>query len=257
MTAICGARATFVVASLVLFSLSLHAQTASPSAAEARIRQRFAAAPRGAADFDDSVELLEFIERTSRTLTDRNAQGRFAWYRLRALARVARNINDNRQRRPQAQNDWLAVHERELTYYEAAGQWFVKSETAEAVHATFRHTPAADEIAWFLVQNGVHGECEGDVPCYVEWVNGLEGEYLRMHPHGKYVNAALSAIGRKLNGTMDNLEDFPRVLAEFEPSRCGELHMSLDPLVAAIRASGARGKSRALAATERYARLCR
>jgi len=48
------------------------------------------------------------------------------------------------------------------------------------------------------------------------------------------------------------------VLREFDPkTRCGELHMSLDPLLAAVTASPSARKTDALAAIERFAQLCR
>jgi hypothetical protein len=46
--------------------------------------------------------------------------------------------------------------------------------------------------------------------------------------------------------------------ALFHPDmECGELRAGLDPLVAAIRASRAPDKAGALAAVDRFARLCR
>jgi hypothetical protein len=57
---------------------------------------------------------------------------------------------------------------------------------------------------------------------------------------------------------MDNLLRFPAVLAQFDPkTRCGELHASLDPLTAAVAASPSARKAEALAALDRYAKLCR
>jgi len=43
------------------------------------------------------------------------------------------------------------------------------------MHEKHRGTAAADDIAWFFVVNGLYGECEGDVPCYVDWENRLHG----------------------------------------------------------------------------------
>ena len=125
-------------------------------------------------------------------------------------------------------------------------------------HETYRDTEAADDIAWFLVTNGVRGECEGDVPCYIDTQNQLNGQYLRWHPHGRHVDESNADIARRLNGVMDNLRAFPRVLQEFDPgTRCGELHTSLDPLVAVVTATTSARKAEALAAADRFTQLCK
>jgi hypothetical protein len=55
-----------------------------------------------------------------------------------------------------------------------------------------RGTAATDDIAWFFVENGLYGECEGNVPCYVAWRNQLDG--------------------LALDAAMNNLLDYPLVL---------------------------------------------
>src|ERR1700674_1851847 len=131
--------------------------------------------------------------------------------------------------------------------------WYIKQ-----AHETHRGTAAADDIAWFLVQNGLRGEGEGDVPCYVNWTNQLDGDYPRVYPAWRPVGELIGGVPRILNGTMDNLEAFPLVLKEFNPaSRCDELHASLDQLVAAVMASASAHKADALMALDRYSRLCR
>src|SRR3954466_2086794 len=243
--------------SLAFVAGSAPVRAGQASVVEAQVLRQFATAPRGAADFADSVQLLAVIDRTMPTLTDREAQGRFAWYRLRAMARAARNINYNRNRRPASQSAWIAAHERELIYNSPAGEWMVSPETIRQAHEAFRDTAAADDIAWFLVQNGLAGECEGDVPCYVRRQNLTGGEYLRLHPRGRHATAALSRIATALDGAMDNLEAFPRALAELGPKqRCAELRESVSPLVAAIRGASSPDQRPAQAAVDRYARLC-
>ena len=126
------------------------------------------------------------------------------------------------------------------------------------VHEKHRGTTAADEIAWFLVVNGLYGECEGDVLCYVDKQNQLGGWYLQTHPRGRHTDESNAHIALRLNGAMDNLREFPLVLGEFNPIiRCAELHMSLDPLAAAVTASVSTRKAEALAAIDRFAQLCR
>ena len=107
------------------------------------------------------------------------------------------------------------------------------------------------------VLNGLPDECEGDVPCYVDWQNQLSGEYLRLYPGGRHADEANGNVARVLNAVMDNLQEMPLVLKEFSPAtRCGELRESLNPLVAAVNASSAARKTEALVAIDRFARLC-
>ena len=128
----------------------------------------------------------------------------------------------------------------------------------KGLHEKHRDTAAADDIAWFYVVNGKYGECEGDVPCYVDWRNQLNGWYLQSHPRGRHTDESNADIALKLNDAMDNLLKFPLVLGGFDlKARCGELHLSLDPLTAAVTASVSARKIDALAAIERYAQLCR
>jgi hypothetical protein len=207
--------------------------------------------------FSTRLQLFDLIERTAARLNDREAQARFALYRLRSLNDVALGVpfgrGDSDPYRP-----WIRAHREEVAYNEPGGSWMVNPSHVIQTHEKHPDTAAADDIAWFLVTNGVGGECEGDVPCYIDRQNQLNGRYLRSHPHGRHVDESNADLARRLNGIMDNLRTFPLVLQEFDPgTRCGELRTSLDPLVAAVTASTSARKAEALAATDRFAQLCR
>jgi len=217
-------------------------------------------------DFAAVVQLAAFIERNAVRLKDRDARGRFALYRLRALSAVFSSVPFRVRDRgvelqlPEAEpyGTWIRGHLDAARYNEVAGAWMVDPEYVRAVHDSHSNAAAADEIAWFYVANGLFGECEGDVPCYVSWKNQLDGWYLRSHPGGRHTDESTLDIARSLNAAMDNLQQFPKVLAEFDPAaRCGELHESPDPLTAAVKASTSTRKSDALAALNRYAQLCK
>jgi hypothetical protein len=218
-----------------------------PSGGRSRIGQSFSA----------RVQLFDLIERTAAPLADREVQARFALYRLRAMGHVLAAIPfGGGEREPY--RGWIDAHEDAVTYNELAGRWMVGDSYIKHAHETHRGTAAADDIAWFLAQNGLRGECEGDVPCYVDSTNQLDGAYLRLHPAGRHADESTGNVARVLNGAMDNLEAFPLVLKEFNPaSRCDELHASLDPLVAAVMASASVHKADAFTALNRYSRLCR
>jgi hypothetical protein len=153
---------------------------------------------------------------------------------------------------------WIRAHRDAARYYDPAGSWIVDPDSVLAVHERHRGTVAADDIAWFYVMNGHFGECEGSVPCYVEGQDRLNGWYLRSHPRGRHTDESNADIADSLNGSFDNLQAFPAVLAEFNPATgCTELRAQLDALRAAVTASTSTKKAGALAALDRYAQLCK
>jgi len=212
---------------------------------------------RGGGDFSSSLQLFDLIERTAARSNDREAQARFALYRLGAMKIVLLGV-PFRRGGSDPYRGWIRDHQDAARYDEPGGTWIVEPLYVTGVHDAYRGAAAADEIAWFFVQNGHYGECEGDVPCYVDWTNRLEGWYLHTYPAGRHTDDANGRIALKLNDEMDNLRSVPAVLAEFDPqSRCGELHVSLDPLTEAVTASISARKAGALTAIDRFAQLCR
>jgi len=207
--------------------------------------------------FAARVQLFDLIERTSRNVNEREARARFALYRLRSMQDVFLGIpfqGDGRD----PYRAWIAEHRDAALYNDPGGSWMVDPAYVLKVHDEYRGSATADDIAWFYVQNGWPGECEGDVPCYVGWVNNFRGFYLRTYPHGRRSEDASVEIAETLNDVMDNLQGFPLVLAEFDPkTRCGELHLVMDPLTAAVTASASVHKADALGAIDRFAKLCR
>jgi hypothetical protein len=206
--------------------------------------------------FEARLQVFDFIEQRSGRVKDREREARFALYRLRSMQHVFASIpSQGNDRDPY--RDWIAKHDDAARYNSPAGAWMVDPEYVKRIHDRYRDTNAADEIAWLYVGNGLTGECEGDVPCYVRWTNALEGWYLRTHPTGKHTDDANAEIALKLNDAMDNLRNFPSVLAEFDPSkRCRELRTALEPLATAVTASTSSRGPGALAAIERFVALC-
>jgi hypothetical protein len=221
---------------------------------------------RGGGNFSARVQLFDLIERTAATLNDRESQARFALYRLRSVNAVFRSFpvplfdRDVETKSPNAEpyGSWIRAHLDVSRYNEPAGQWMVDPGYAQAVHEKHRLSAAADDIGWFYVSNGLFGECEGDVVCYVSSQDQLNGWYLRAHPRGRHADESNRDIASALNAAIDSLRQFPAVLAEFDPkTRCTELHESLDPLTAAVSASASTRKAEALGALRRFAQLCK
>src|SRR5512138_1429935 len=153
---------------------------------------------RAGGDFSAGVQLVDLIERTAARLGDGDARGRFALNRLRAFSAVFYSVpsgirdTDVETRRPEAEPyaDWIFRHRDAARYFESAGQWMVDPDYVRAVHEQQRDSTAAEGIAWFYVENGLYGECEGSVPCYVQKANELEGWYLKSHPRGRHADEA-------------------------------------------------------------------
>jgi hypothetical protein len=248
------------LAALVVMAMTIVPVRASAAGqdqtTEAQIREGLLRSGRGEVAFQDAVRLIELIDRAAQIVSGRDAQARFALYRLRSMKNAAEAIEGPGT--PAYARPWVDEHISQLVYSDPAGEWLLNSDVVLQIHDTWSDTVVADDIAWLMVENGWPAECEGDVPCYVRWQNGLHGEYLRRHPRGRHADAANRGVAGALNGAMSNLEKYSAVLGEFDPkTRCGELHTDLDPLVAAIRASRSQAKARALSATDRFARLCR
>src|SRR5581483_5936908 len=79
-------------------------------------------------------------------------------------------------------------------YNEPSGGWMISKNAIRAAHDRYRSTAAADDLAWYLVNNGLGGECEGDIACYAAAANQLEGDYLRLHPAGRHADEALRSL---------------------------------------------------------------
>lgn len=151
---------------------------------------------RSTGNFIESTQLVDFIERSTAKVKDRETLGRFALYRLRALGAIFRIIPDRIGNRgaglqlPDVQpyGSWILGHLNAAVYNELGGGWMVNPEYVRAMHDRHSGTVAADEIGWFYATNGLLGECEGNVPCYVAGVNKLDGWYLRSYPNGQHAD---------------------------------------------------------------------
>jgi hypothetical protein len=207
--------------------------------------------------FPARVQLFDLIDRTLRRLTEREAIARFALYRLRSMQDAFAGVPFGGDQRDPYQT-WIAEHKEAARYNEPAGAWMVDPAYVMKVHEQYRDAMVADDIAWFHVRNGLFGECEGDVPCYVSSMNDLEGVYLRTHPRGRHADESTAEIAKGLNSILkDYVERAPGRLIEFNPAtQCGELRASLEPLRVAVAQSSSARKDDALAPLDRIARLC-
>jgi hypothetical protein len=196
--------------------------------------------------FAARVQLFNLIERTSGKVNELEASARFALYRLRSLRDAFDGIPFGGNRRD-PYDRWLLEHWDAGFYNEPAGAWMVDPEYILRIHEQFRGTTAADDIAWFRVTNGAGGECEGYLACYIGRTDGLQGEYLRLHPRGRHSDEATAKIAEFL-AALGNSYDRDAL-------DCPSFRMSLESLASAVSSSSAAGRPSAVAVLKRIAEL--
>lgn len=157
--------------------------------------------------------------------------------RLHALAATLATIPFNRDRWDDRLTSWIAARAAEIHYNEPGGHWLMNRDVILERHDMYRSTAAADDIAWFAVQNGLSGECEGFLVCYVRWSDRLEGEYLRRQPAGEYVEEAAARVRQVSEYYRSILDDVPDVFDA--QSECAALHSAVASLEAAVVGSTA------------------
>lgn len=204
--------------------------------------------------FPALAELVAFIERVAPEYTDPDGRARVELARLRATAGALASIPQNGGGRdPYA--PWLAARKADVTYDEPGGRWLLASPAIWDLHARYATTASADDIAWFAVTNGLGGECEGHLPCYVEWRNRLQGEYLRRHPGGRHADEAVGVV----KDTVDLLAAPPKSNAAYQFDRakdCRDFTTSIDALAAAVKGTRAANRDATIASLTTLRRAC-
>lgn len=185
--------------------------------------------------FSAWLELQQFIERVRPQLPDRESEARFALFRLQAIAGAAGA--SGRRYRPATPElaAWREAHAALIGYNEPGGRWILRRDVILAEHDQFRGTVAADEIAWLAVSNGLAGECEGDVLCYLTWDDLLWAEYLRRMPAGRYVTIALRELRERATYYREDL--IPRPGFFNAADDCGKFRTALAPIREAAAAA--------------------
>jgi hypothetical protein len=139
------------------------------------------------------IEVVDLIERESAAVNDPQTAARFDLYHLRAVSTVLAAIRLNLGKRDPYMS-WLDRHKSLVAYDEPGGRWLLSNAAVWQIHDQHPEAAAADEIAWLAVTNGLPGECQGSLVCYVDTLNKLDGEYLRRHPTGRHADDAAARI---------------------------------------------------------------
>jgi hypothetical protein len=214
---------------------------------DALARERLA---RRGDSFPARAQLVDFLERARGEVRDPEVSGRLAVHWLEAMAYAFEAIPMT-QARAQPYAAWLESRRDAVVYNEPGGQWMLRRETILDLHARERDTSAADDIAWFLTEHGLPGECEGFVPCHVRRANELDGEYLRRHPAGRHLAEAVTRLAEAAARWAGGDPYF------HDPSRdCAELASALAPLRDAVAQTRVDARGPALAALDKLKAAC-
>jgi hypothetical protein len=204
--------------------------------------------------FPAAAELVAFIERVAPEYTDPDGRGRIEFARLRATSSALSAVPFGAGRRePYA--SWLAARKDFVTYDEPGGRWMLTDAAVWDTHAQQSETTSADEIAWFAVGNGLAGECEGHLPCYLVWRNRLHGEYLRRHPLGKHAAEAVAAI--KSTADFLTAPSKPGSAYEFDKNRdCREVTTAIEVLTMAVEGTRVDGRDGVISSLAAVTKIC-
>ena len=208
--------------------------------------------------FAERAALVARLQAASERAPDANQRGRLALLWLRGVRSLLATISSSSG--PSAgepYRDWLARHENVVIYSEPAGQWLVTPEVIWKIHDTHRSAASSEAIAWFAVENGYPGECEGYIPCYANVMNWLDGEYLRRHPNGAHASEIIDQVHSSLSESVKRLSE-PDAKRYLNPaSDCGDLTSGLVPLRQAIDKSSAERRVAAINVIDVLLQRCR
>ena len=204
--------------------------------------------------FPALAELAAFIERVAPEYTDPDGRARVEFARLRAIALAAHAIPwRGGAREPYA--SWLKARATDVVYNEPGGQWMLRPHPIWEAHARIESATIADEVAWFAVNTGLGGECEGVLACYVDRRNRLHGEYLRHHPNGRHAADAVAV----LKETADEIAAPAKTSGAFKFDRgrdCRDVTASVDALTSAVSGTRVGVRDAAIASLAALRRIC-
>ena len=203
--------------------------------------------------FPAGVELVAFIERVAPEYTDKDGRARVELARLKALASTAAAI-PFRQSSREPYASWLAARKEQVVYDEPGGRWMVRPELVWKTHSAHASSAMADDMAWFAVNTGLPGECEGEVSCYLSAFNLLQGEYLRRHPAGQRAAESVELLAQ----STERLAPAGKVAPAYTFDRrgCQDMVKAVDGLSAAIKETRAASRDRALTSLSEIRKLC-
>jgi len=205
--------------------------------------------------FGSAVELVDFIDRVSGEYTDPDGRARIDLNRLHAVSAALSAIPSGVRGRREPYTSWLATRKDMVVYDEPGGRWMLADGPIWDLHTRHLATTSADEIAWFAVTNGLGGECEGVLTCYLSSLNRLHGEYLRRQPDGRHAADAVLAL-EKAAGLFSERPKENQAYDFVAARDCRELLTSLDALTAAVTNTRVTPRADTIASLSALRRRC-
>jgi len=156
-------------------------------------------------EFTRRADLAVRLQSASARAADANQRARLALLWLRAQRSLIAMLPFERPP-VSPYRDWLARHQDVVVHSEFGG-WFLLPEFLWRVHDSHKAAPAADSLAWFIVETGVPSDCEGYIPCYARIMNSGSGEYLRRYPRGAHASEAVANLHTSLVHAVESLSE--------------------------------------------------
>ncbi len=151
----------------------------------------------------EQSDLVNFLTRAATEASTPAVTAELELSRLLALGRSFLSIATTNPEQP-AKHPWVKAHEKEIIYSEPGGLWLVRSELFWDLQKKYRALPIADRITWAGAQNGLPGECEGDLSCGFEYTLLTTGKYLELYPQGAHAAEAVNGIDEQFGFVLED-----------------------------------------------------
>lgn len=196
-------------------------------------------------DFAAASEVADFLRTAQASVFKADLKADLSFKRLRVLAAALKAIPSGKGGQFPYKT-FLASNEKDVTYSEPSGEWYIRSELFWELHGKYKELPIAEEIAWEAAQNPIPGECEGDVICYLYLFRATDGEYLNFYPNGKHSRKALANMTDLLEPMVADLKNASVYSPPLDISDRAEFNRFLTELRAIISKMTDAGKASAL-----------
>lgn len=144
----------------------------------------------------DQIDLTDFLARAKMEVQSPiEIAAELALSHLLSLRKSTQLFNETESKSPF--NAWINDRNQEnlIFYDEISAEWLVNIDQFWGLHDDYYPLPIADRIAWTAANQHLGGECEGFLECILgQWLNRTKLRYLKYHPTGQHVEAALDDI---------------------------------------------------------------
>lgn len=187
--------------------------------------------------FDENRELYEFLTKAQSEVKTPGVAAQIGLWRLLALKNTLGVIPfDNLNQPPY--KDFAQQNSLNVVYNEPGGQWLVRSDRFWSLAKRYANLPIGEKIAWEAANNGLPGECEGYLNCYLYLLRVTYGEYLERYPKGAHSAESLKLIEDSLQPIVEDAEKKQIYNAPVDVSDRAEFYKSVSELRTIISRTG-------------------